>query len=109
VPQRELEQAISDEQTAEDALQAARDAVRVFGKSEADMDQMIASRRIDPALIVPSPMGGQITSRSAQPGLLVQPGNAPARYAVADVSKKWMLANVPESDSPLFHVGQGVR
>src|SRR6516162_7284044 len=50
VSERELEQAISDQQTAEGALKAARDAVRVFGKTEGEMDQMIASRKIDPAL-----------------------------------------------------------
>ena len=50
VPQKELEQAISDQQTAEGALKAARDAVRVFGKSEAEIDQIIATRKIDPAL-----------------------------------------------------------
>jgi cobalt-zinc-cadmium efflux system membrane fusion protein len=46
---------------------------------------------------------------SAPPGLLVQPGNAPAPYSVADISVKWMLANVTESDSPLYHVGQPVE
>ena len=109
VPQRELEQATSDQQTAEGALKAARDAVRVFGKSEAEIDQIIASRKIDPALVVPSPIAGQITSQNAQPGLLVQPGNPPAPYTVADVSIKWMLANVIESDIPLFHLGQPVE
>jgi membrane fusion protein, heavy metal efflux system len=109
VPQRELEQAISDEQTAEGALKAARDAVRVFGKSEAEIDQIIASRKIDPALVVPSPISGQITSFNGPPGLLVQPGNPPAPYTVADVSIKWMLANVVESDVPLFRVGQPVQ
>jgi cobalt-zinc-cadmium efflux system membrane fusion protein len=109
VPQRELEQAISDEQTAEGALKAARDAVRVFGKSEAEIDRIVATRKIDPALIVPSPIAGQITSRDAQPGLLVQLGSPPAPYSVADISIKWMLANVLESDSPFFHVGQEVE
>jgi membrane fusion protein, heavy metal efflux system len=33
VAQRELEQATSDQKTAEGALKAARDAVRVFGKT----------------------------------------------------------------------------
>jgi len=33
VAQRELEQATSDQKTAEAALKAARDAVRVFGKT----------------------------------------------------------------------------
>ncbi len=38
----------------------------------------------------------------------MQPGNVPAPYSVADLSTKWMVANVTESDSPLFHVGQPV-
>ncbi len=109
VPQRELEQAVSDEQNAEGALKAARDAVRVFGKSDAEIDQIVATRKIDPALVVPSPITGQITSRNAQPGLLAQPGNPPAPYSVADVSVKWMLANVVESDVPFFHLGQPVE
>jgi cobalt-zinc-cadmium efflux system membrane fusion protein len=109
VSEREKEQATSDEQTAEGALKAARDAVRVFGKTDAEIDQMVASRKIDPALVVPSPVTGRITSRDAQPGLLVQPGNPPAPYSVADLTTKWMVANVIESDSPLFHVGQSLQ
>jgi membrane fusion protein, heavy metal efflux system len=108
VPQRELEQAISDQQTADGALKAARDAVLVFGKTDAEIDQMIASRKIDPALVVRSPITGKVTYKVAQPGFLVQPGNPPAPYSVADVNLKWMLANVPESDSGFFHVGQPV-
>ena len=79
VPQRELEQAISDQQTAEGALKAARDAVLVFGKTDGEMDQMIASRKIDPALVVRSPIRGKITYKNAQPGFFVQPGNPPLR------------------------------
>jgi membrane fusion protein, heavy metal efflux system len=108
VPQRELEQAISDQQTAEGALKAARDAVLVFGKTDAEIDQMIASRKIDPALVVRSPIRGKVTYKNAQPGFFVQPGNLPAPYSVADVSLKWMLANVPESESGFFHLGQPV-
>jgi len=109
IAQRELEQATSDEQTADGALKAARDAVRVFGKTDAEIDQMIASRKIDPALLVHSPIAGQITSYNAPPGLLVQPGNAPAPYTVSNVGIKWMLANVIESDLALLHLGQPVQ
>ena len=109
VPQRELEQATSDEQTAEGALKAARDAVRVFGKTDAEIDRMISSRIIDPALVVRSPISGRITSRNAQPGFLVQPGNLPAPYSVADLSLKWMLADVTESAVPTFRLGQPVN
>jgi membrane fusion protein, heavy metal efflux system len=108
VPQRELEQATSDEQTAEGALKAAKDAVRVFGKTDAEINQMISSRVIDPALVVRSPISGRITAKNAQPGFLVQPGNLPAPYSVADVSLKWMLAEVVESEMPNFHLGQRV-
>jgi len=109
VSQRELEQATSDQQTAEGALKAARDAVRVFGKTEAEMDRLVATRKIDPALVVRSPVTGEVTAYNAPPGLLVQPGTAPAPFTVADTSVKWMLANVTESDSPFFHLGQTVE
>lgn len=109
VADKDYQQAVSDQMTAEGALKAARDAVRVFGKSESEIDQIVARRKIDPALVVTSPVNGRVTARNAQPGLLVQPGTAPAPYQVADLSTLWMLANVAESDSPLFHVGQAVR
>jgi cobalt-zinc-cadmium efflux system membrane fusion protein len=109
IAEREKEQATSDQQTAEGALKAARDAVLVFGKTNAEIDQMIASRKIDPALVVRSPIAGKITYKVAQPGFLVQPGNTPAPYSVADVAIKWMLANVSETDVPLFHLGQPVH
>ncbi|MGA8442297.1 MAG: efflux RND transporter periplasmic adaptor subunit [Candidatus Sulfotelmatobacter sp.] len=109
IAEREKEQATSDQQTAEGVLKAARDAVLVFGKTNAEIDQMIASRRIDPALVVRSPIAGKITYKVAQPGFLVQPGNIPAPYSVADVAIKWMLANVSETDVPLFHLGQPVK
>jgi cobalt-zinc-cadmium efflux system membrane fusion protein len=109
VSAREIEQTTSDQQTAEGALKAARDAVRVFGKTEDEIEQIVATRRIDPALVVRSPVTGEVTAYNAPPGLLVQPGTAPAPFSVADTSLKWMLANVTESDSPFFHVGQPVE
>ncbi len=109
VSQRELEQAISDQQTAEGTLKADRDAVRVFGKTDAEMDQMIASRKIDPALVVRSPISGEVTSFNAPQGYLVQPGNPPAPFTVTNISVKWMLADVMESDIPLFRLGQPVE
>ena len=109
ISQRDLEQATSDQQTAEGALRAARDSVRLFGKTEAEIDEIIAQRKADPTLVVPSPITGRITARNAAPGLLVQPGNPPAPYSVADVDTMWMLANVAETDSPVFRVGQNMK
>jgi membrane fusion protein, heavy metal efflux system len=108
ISQREVEQATSDAQTAEGALKAARDAVRVFGKSDSEIDQIISTRKTDTALIVGSPITGQVTAFNAAPGLFVQPGTQPAPYTVTDVRRKWMLADAIESDLPLLRVGQPV-
>ena len=107
--QKDLEQAISDQQAAEAAYKAARDAVRIFGKTEEQMDRMVSERKVDPSLVIPSPITGRITARNAAPGLFVQPGNAPAPYSVADISTMWMLANVHEAQIPRFRVGQGLK
>jgi len=106
--QKDYQQAVSDQMGAEAALKAARDGVRIFGKSDAEIDAMVAKRKVDSTLVIPSPVAGRITARFAQPGLLVQPGNAPAPYAVADLSTMWMLASVTENDVSRLSVGQAV-
>ena len=107
--QQQFEQAVSDQQTAEGNLRAARDAMRIFGKTDAEMDKMIKEKKVDPILVVYSPVPGRVAARNAAPGLYVQPGNPPAPYAVADVSTMWLLANVPESDAPAYRVGQPLK
>jgi cobalt-zinc-cadmium efflux system membrane fusion protein len=109
IAEKDLQQAISDQQTAEGALKAARDAVAVFGKSPSEIDRMVQTRTIDPYLVVPSPITGRVTARSAAPGDFVQPGNVPAPYSVADISRIWMNASVTESDMPLVRKGQPIH
>lgn len=58
---------------------------------------------------MPSPIAGRIVARNAAPGFLTQPGTAPAPFSVADLSTKWMLANVIEADAPFYKLGQMVE
>jgi cobalt-zinc-cadmium efflux system membrane fusion protein len=109
IADKDLEQAVSDQQTAEGALKAARDAVAVFGKSPAEIDRMVRTRSVDPYLVVLSPVSGRVTARNAAPGVFVQPGNTPAPYSVADISRIWLNASVTESDMPLVKKGQEIR
>jgi len=109
IAEKDLEAAVQGKLSAEGALKAARDAVRVYGKTETEIDGYVARRTIEPELVVNSPISGRITARNAQPGLLEQPGVAPAPYSVADISTMWMLANVAESDSASIKLGQAVR
>ena len=109
VSQRDYDQGISDQQTAEGNLRAGRDAVRLFGKTNEEIDRIIAERKADPTLVVPCPIDGRVVARNAAPGLYVQPGSAPAPFTVANVDMMWMLANVAENDSPAFQVGQPLQ
>lgn len=106
--QKDVDQATSDEQTAEGNYKAARNSVRIFGKTDDEIDQILNARKVDSTLLVPSPISGRIVARSAAPGLLTQPGNTPAPFQIADISTMWMVANVIETDAPAYKLGQEV-
>jgi cobalt-zinc-cadmium efflux system membrane fusion protein len=106
IDQNDYEQAVSAEASADGALKAARQAVAIFGMSAGETEALIAKHHVDPALAIRSPVTGVITARNAAPGLLEQPGVAPAPYSVADLSNLWFIANVIEEDSPAFRIGQ---
>jgi cobalt-zinc-cadmium efflux system membrane fusion protein len=106
--QKDFDQAISDQQAAEGAYKAAVDAVRILGKTPGQIEQIATTRKVDSILVIPSPISGRVTARSAAPGLFVQAGNAPAPFTVSDISTMWMLADVPESMVPRYHNGQSV-
>jgi membrane fusion protein, heavy metal efflux system len=107
--QRDFDQATSDEQTAEGNSKAAKNAVRIFGKGDAEIDQILSDRKVDSTLVVQSPISGRVVTRNAAPGFLTQPGASPPPFQIADVSTMWMIANVIESDAPAYKVGQPVE
>ena len=107
--EKDLEQAISDQQTAEGNLKAARNTLRLFGKDVTEIDRIVADRRIDSSLIVPCPFTGTVAARNAAPGLFVQPGTMPAPFTVADISTMWLNAFVVESEIPTIALGQQVE
>ena len=107
--QKDVDQATSDQQTAEGNFKAGKDAVRIFGKSDAEVEQILVDRKVDSTLVVPSPISGRVVARNAAPGFLTQPGIAPAPFTVADLSTMWMLANVIETDAPAYKLGQEVE
>lgn len=107
--QKDVDQATSDEQTAEGNFKAAKDAVRIFGKTDPEIEQILTNRKVDSTLVVKSPISGRVVARNAAPGFLTQPGNPPAPYSVVDISTMWMIANVIETDAPAYKLGQQVE
>ena len=108
IAQKELQQNQSDQQAADAAYRAARKSLLLFGLSESDIAQIEKERKIDIEMPVRSPMRGRVTARNAAPGLVVQPGAAPAPVTVSDLSKLWMVASVPESEIAAYRLGQKV-
>jgi cobalt-zinc-cadmium efflux system membrane fusion protein len=107
--QKDLEQAVSDQQTAQGNYQASRNAVRIFGKSDAEIDRIVATRKVDNVLDVTSPIDGRVTERSIAAGTLVQPGASSPAFIVADLSSVWVVANVNEDEIASVRMGQPVE
>ncbi len=106
---KEFEQNGSDQQTAQASYQAALKTIGLFGLSEVQIQKILSGRKIDTEMPVLSPVTGRVISRSAAPGLLVQPGNAPAPVTVSNAMNLWMVASVPESNIGKYRVGQSVN
>lgn len=105
---RELQQNTAEQQAAEVTNRAARKTLALFGLSEKEIARVESTHQVDTEMIVHSPITGLVTARSAAPGLLVQPGSTTAPVSVSDMSRLWMVANVPESELAAFRVGQQV-
>ena len=109
IPQKELQQNIADQQAADAAYRAARKTIELFGLSAHDIDTIETTRKVDTEMPVRSPFAGRVTARAGAVGQLVQPGNAPAPVAVANLQHLWMVANVPESELASYRLGQEAK
>jgi cobalt-zinc-cadmium efflux system membrane fusion protein len=103
--QADVQNAESDVRAAEAALLAARDKLRAFGKSEADIAR-IERGQTDRVVTVVAPLVGTITARKVGPGQYIRQDNSDPLFVIADLAQMWMLANVYESDVPWIKVGQ---
>jgi cobalt-zinc-cadmium efflux system membrane fusion protein len=67
IPQKELQQARAEQQTAQAAHDAARQGLRLFDLGDADIARIERDRQVGKEVAVKSPMDGRVTARSAQP------------------------------------------
>jgi cobalt-zinc-cadmium efflux system membrane fusion protein len=106
--QADVKNAESDVQATEAALAGARDALRLFGKSDAEVAHIERTRTLDRFMTVVSPIAGTITARKLGPGQYLRPDNPDPLFLVADLSTMWLVAHVYETDVPRLQVGQPV-
>lgn len=86
---------------------AAADQLKVLGMSAKAIEQLAASGAIASFSPVVATLAGSVVERKVTLGQVVQP--ADALFTVADLSRLWAVAEVPEQQAALVSVGQAVN
>lgn len=88
-------------------LQQYRDSLRNLGMSEAQIGDMMRSRKFAQHVNVVSPADGFVTARNVSEGLRFEKGTE--FFRITDLSRVWILADVFERDARLVPPGATVR
>src|SRR6476661_6407755 len=102
--QSDLVNAQGDMRSAEITLAAARNRLRILGRTDEDIDKLEKTDRIGAETIVNAPIGGTIIQRKVGLGQYINTGASDPIFTVGDLSTVWLVANVRESDAPKMKV-----
>jgi cobalt-zinc-cadmium efflux system membrane fusion protein len=106
--QADLTAAENDLRTAETALEATRNRLRILGKADAEIDDFQKTGKISPDAPVYAPIAGTIVQRKVGPGQYVSVGASDPVFVIGDLSTVWLVAFVRETEAPSVHVGQAI-
>ncbi len=113
--QSDLTSARGAARTAEIALAASRNRLRILGKSDAEISAIETapdSHRISREAIIHAPIGGTVVQRQVGVGQYITSGSgggANPVFAIGDQSTVWLVANVREADAPLIRGGEAAE
>lgn len=102
----ELQRRQSEYAIAAAEMRAYRDQLRVLGMSVQAIAKLAKSGSIESYSPVFSSISGTVVERNVAQGQVVQP--ADALYTVADLSRVWVVAEVPEQQAAQVAEGQAV-
>ncbi len=102
----ELQRRQSEYAIAAAEMRAYRDQLRVLGMSVQAISTLAKNGSIDSYSPVFSSISGTVVERNVAQGQVVQP--ADALYTVADLSRVWVVAEVPEQQAAQVAEGQAV-
>ncbi|MEA2741574.1 MAG: rane fusion protein heavy metal efflux system [Acetobacteraceae bacterium] len=97
------------------ALAAVRNRLRIFGKSDSDIDQLETTAdilRVDAETLVGAPIAGTVVQRQVGLGQNIVSASSGASspvFMIGDLSKVWMIGNAREEDAPALHKGNVVE
>jgi cobalt-zinc-cadmium efflux system membrane fusion protein len=103
-----LDAAENDVRSAEVALEATRNRLRILGKTDQEITDFQEKGTIDPATLITAPIAGTIVQRKVGPGQYVGSGSADPVFIIGDLSTVWVVAFIRETEAPIVHVGQQI-
>ena len=103
-----LDAAQNDVRSAEVALEATRNRLRILGKTDQEITDFQEKGTINPATPIYAPIAGTIVQRKVGPGQYVGSGASDPVFIIGDLATVWLVAYVRETDAPLVHVGQPI-
>jgi cobalt-zinc-cadmium efflux system membrane fusion protein len=95
--QADLTTAQNDMRTAETALEAAHNRLRILGRSEEQISTFRQTRQISADTPIPSPIGGTVVLRKVGPGQFISSGATDPVFVIGDLLTVWLTAFVRES------------
>ena len=111
--QADLVAAQSNLRTAETALEAVRNRLRILKKTEAEISEFEKSGKISSDTPIYAPISGAIVQRKVGPGQFITSGASDPSgdpvFVISDLSTVWLVANVRESDAMNIAQGQGLE
>jgi len=103
-----LDAAENDVRSAEVALEATRNRLRILGKTDQEITDFQEKGTIDPSTLITAPIAGTIVQRKVGPGQYVGSGSTDPVFIIGDLSTVWVVAFIRETEAPLVHVGQAI-
>jgi membrane fusion protein, heavy metal efflux system len=106
--QSDLTAAQNDMRSAETAVEAAHNRLRILGRSEEQIATFQQTRQISADTPIYSPIGGTVVQRKVGPGQFISSGASDPVFVIGDLSTVWLAAFVRESEAADVHVGQDI-
>ncbi|MDE2599453.1 MAG: efflux RND transporter periplasmic adaptor subunit [Rhodocyclaceae bacterium] len=103
----ELQRRTNEFEISSAETRAARDQLRVLGLPQSSIDQLGKSGAIDSVAPVISSIKGVVVERKVAAGQVVQP--ADNLFVIAELSRVWAVAQVPEQQVSQVKEGQSVQ
>lgn len=102
----ELQRRESEQAVAHAEQRAARDQLRLLGIPAQALERLREQGVLHPHAAVVSTLSGVVIERKVSNGQVAQPGDP--LFTVADLSKVWVVGDVPEQTARSVQVGQRV-